>query len=104
MTTATKRSRKPAVKPAPTPAPNGNGRAAFDIQVDLNALTWEDMKIIMLAAEGGNKELTAAMVYDIHGLFERVVVGGAKAVPVMYTDLALAQLGEALKGLGNPKA
>jgi len=61
-TTVTKRQRKPAVKAAPAPAPNGNGRAVFDIQVNPDALTWEDMKIIMIAAEGKNKELTASMV------------------------------------------
>jgi hypothetical protein len=99
MTTTTKRSRKPAVKPAP--APNGSHPLALDIQVNLDAMTWEDMKILMTAQ---GRELSDTMILDIYGLFERVVIGGAKAVPVMRTLDAITAIGAAMKGLGNPKA
>jgi len=97
-TTVTKRQRKPVVKAAP--APNGNGAHTQDFVINLDALTWEDMKILMTAQ---GRELSSEMALDIYGLFERVVKGGAKAVPVMRTMDVLTAIGEAMKGLGNPK-
>jgi len=100
MNTVTKRQRKPVVKAAPAPA-NGNGAHAFNVEINLDAMTWEDLKILMTAQ---GQELSEVMVLDIHGLFERVVIGGAKAVPITRTMEVLTALGEAMKGLGNPKA
>ena len=83
------------------PHANGNGTPALDIQIDIDAMTWEDMRILMSAQES---KLTSAAVLEVAGLFDRVVVGGAKAVPVMRTMEVLNAIGEAMKGLGNPKA
>lgn len=97
MTTTTRQRSRKAVLPQ-----NGNGHAApLDIQINIDAMTWEDMKILMTAQGQG---FSQAMVLDVHGLFERIVVGGAKAVPVMRTMEVLEAIGEAMKGLGNPKA
>lgn len=95
MTTTTKRSRAKALPQ------NGNGVAPLNIEINIDAMTWEDMRILMTAQGEG---FSTAMVLDVHGLFERIVVGGAKAVPVMRTMEVLEAIGVAMKGLGNPKA
>ena len=99
MSTTTKRSRARA----PVQAPSGNGAhpLPLNIEINIDAMTWEDMRILMTAQ---GQELNEALVLDVHGLFERIVIGGAKAVPVMRTMEVLTAIGEAMKGLGNPKA
>jgi hypothetical protein len=100
MNTTTKRSRAKAVQPV-----NGNGQPApTNIEVNVDAITWEDLRILM-SYEGRDKSepVTGAMVLELHGLFERIVVGGAKAVPFMRTMEVLSALGDAMKALGNPK-
>lgn len=75
-------------------------QAKFNVEIDIDKLTWEDMRIIM-SADG--KDFTPEMVLDIHGLFERVVVGGARAVPVVHTMEVINAISKAMETLGNPK-
>jgi len=76
-------------------------QAKFTVEIDIDKLTWEDMRIIISA--DGNKDFTPAMVMDIHGLFERIVVGGAKAVPIVHTMEVIESISRAMEMLGNPK-
>jgi hypothetical protein len=92
---ATSRTRKPRI-PAPI-----LDQAKFTVEIDIDKLTWEDMRIIMSA--DGRKDLTSEMVMDIHGLFERIVVGGARAVPVVHTMEVIESISKAMETLGNPK-
>lgn len=75
-------------------------QAKFSVEIDIEKLTWEDMRIIM-SADG--KDFTPEMVMDIHGLFERIVVGGAKAVPIVHTMEVIESISKAMETLGNPK-
>lgn len=80
--------------------PNGSA-PTFEIHIE--CLTWEDMKIIVSADEAKGKEFSKAMVLDIYGLFDRIVEGGAKAVPLIYTADVIAAINEAMTGLGDQK-
>jgi len=76
-------------------------QAKFSVEIDIDKLTWEDMRIIMSA--DGKKTMTPESVMDIHGLFERIVVGGAKAVPVVHTMEVIESISKEMEKLGNPK-
>ena len=88
--------RKPRI-----PAPLSPDQAKFDVEIDIEKLTWEDMRIIMSA--DSDKGMTPERVLDIRDLFERVVVGGAKAVPIVHTMEVFDAISREMEKLGNPK-
>jgi hypothetical protein len=71
------------------------------VKINVEALTWEDM-YLMTSIQGTDGKFTKEIVADIRALFNRVVEGGAAAVPVIYTQSVLEKLGEAMAEMGNP--
>ena len=94
-------TKRKAVTPVKSHAPNGNGAKPFDVEIKIDALTWEDMYVIMSMDK--DAQFTKELIGEIRGLFNRVVVGGAAAVPVIHTKAVIDQLGEAMKSMGEPK-
>jgi hypothetical protein len=94
-------TKRKEVTPVKSYAPNGNGASPFQVEIKIDALTWDDLYVIM--AIDKDAEFTRELVTDLRSLFERVVVGGAAAVPVIYTKAVMEQIGEAMKVMGEPK-
>lgn len=90
-------------RPAPKKTNGTNGATVHEFKVTINVenLTWEDM-YLMTAIQGAEGKFTREVVADIRALFNRVVEGGAAAVPVVYTQSVMEQLGEAIALMGNP--
>lgn len=76
-------------------------QAKFSVEIEIDKLTWDDMRIILSA--DNEQAMTKETVLDIRDLFERVVVGGAKAVPVVHTLEVINAISREMEKLGNPK-
>lgn len=73
-----------------------------EIVVYTDRLTWADMSILFSLQEMGSG-ISAENVTDITALFDRVVEGGAAAVPVLRTMEAIQKLIEGLSGMADTK-
>ncbi len=82
-------------------APNGNGSIPINVEINIDALTWEDLYVVMSIDK--DAQFTKELIGEIRGLFNRVVVGGAAAVPIVHTQAVIERLGEAMQKMGNPK-
>ena len=70
---------------------------ADKIEINVEDMTWDDMRIL-LTFEGGE-----ASPLDIITIFDRFVVGGAAAVPIMRTQEAVAAIIEAMGVITDSK-
>jgi hypothetical protein len=74
---------------------------SIDVVIKIECLTWEDM-YLMTSIQGNDGKFTKEIVADIRALFNRVVEGGAAAVPIVHTKAVMEKLGEAMAEMGNP--
>lgn len=95
-------SKRPPAKVVHAPETGNNGHIqALQVEINADALTWEDLYLVMSIDK--DAPFTRELVGAIRGLFERVVVGGAAAVPVVHTQAVIEQMGLAIQRMGDPK-
>jgi len=67
------------------------------IEINVDDMTWDDMRVLM-SLQGDNSDPLA--IVDI---FDRFVIGGAAAVPIMQTQEVITGIVEAIGELTNRK-